>query len=651
MSRFLSLPLTMPRRLRSRRGEEGQALVVVALSMTVLIGFAAVAVDVGRFMGEKRFLQNVADAAALGAARVLKEGGAATEAEATARAILAANAVHGPNGVTPPPPPLIPAYESGHWGEPRYLQEGILITGSEVRVAVRDAVPHTFGRILGFVEQNVSARARAGTSGGLLPIAVRRYIYPPGPNTNATTPCADQRNRFMAFFATADTACLGSESDASLRAAPSEGAAFDPLDPGSDPSRHGPVVEILGQGAQPNNSSDFRGFLALDIRNFSTTTSRAYYNGVTPGTNANTLKDIEAQWIAAGGYPGPAFPSVVTPPDPNDQVGVLTGNSTGKAIDEMRRWFVPGDEVLVAVYPGSVMSIPDFAMAPPGTIALPTSGTVASAGSFKVSRNQAFSGTVELSTLPDLLDPANPMVTGVLAPTAPITYSPNPVTPSLGNGATVTMGNVTVTGGTPGIYALWVQGHSGSPYLTTKQEPFAVRIGTVDRDFSMNADANEKSVSSAGQSVSFTLELQNSPSRNTSFGGAVTLTVDGPLPAGTGGVSFSSSSVTPTRDGRTTTLTIATGTLPQGAYRFVVRATGMNGDATPRKVTRLLPLTVHVAPAGGGNAEYVDIAGFAVMRLASLDANTVTAYAITPVIADQNDARLRRGQRARLLPW
>jgi hypothetical protein len=29
----------------------------------------------------------------------------------------------------------------------------------------------------------------------------------------------------------------------------------------------------------------------------------------------------------------------------------------------------------------------------------------------------------------------------------------------------------------------------------------------------------------------------------------------------------------------------------------------------------------------------------------------VTAYAITPVIPDMNDERLRRGQVARLVPW
>jgi hypothetical protein len=91
-----------------------------------------------------------------------------------------------------------------------------------------------------------------------------------------------------------------------------------------------------------------------------------------------------------------------------------------------------------------------------------------------------------------------------------------------------------------------------------------------------------------------------------------------------------------------------------GSHRFIVRASGTNGDATPRPVTHLLPLTVNVATSdtsGAGNQDYVDIVGFAVMRIAGVTSNAIDAYAITPVIADPNDPALRRGREARLLPW
>jgi len=77
----------------------------------------------------------------------------------------------------------------------------------------------------------------------------------------------------------------------------------------------------------------------------------------------------------------------------------------------------------------------------------------------------------------------------------------------------------------------------------------------------------------------------------------------------------------------------------------------MNGDSPNLKVTHLMKLTVRVTPSNGGAQEYVDLSGFAVMRIASMDANTINAYAITPVIADPNDYRLRRGQVAKLVPW
>jgi hypothetical protein len=410
-------------------------------------------------------------------------------------------------------------------------------------------------------------------------------------------------------------------------------------------------MTILGQGAQPGNGADFRGFIALDIRNFATSTSQLYYNGVTSGTNANTLKAMEANWITVGGYPGPQFPAAVTPPDANNQVAIMSGNSTGIVIDAVNSRFAPGDEVLVCVYPGEVMSIPDFAVGSPGTIILPTTGTTASVGSFKVSRNQAFSGLVTMSTIADTADPTNPMVLGTLTGADPITYTPNGVNPSLGNGTSVAMTNATTAGAAPGIYALWLRGQAGAPYLTTKYTPFAVQIGTVTRDFTITSNASSLDATNSGDTVTFTLTLQNSPNKNTNFGNPVTLSVDTPTPTGVGAITFGSTSVTPSKNGTSTTLSINTGTMATGTYTFTVRATGLNGDSTSRPVTHLLPLTVNVSPSTSSGKDYVDVVGFAVMRIAATTSNSISAYAITPMIPDPNDSRLRRGQVAKLVPW
>lgn len=54
--------------MRKFKDESGQVLVMVALSMTVLIGFVGFATDVGMLLREKRIAQSAADGAAIGAA-------------------------------------------------------------------------------------------------------------------------------------------------------------------------------------------------------------------------------------------------------------------------------------------------------------------------------------------------------------------------------------------------------------------------------------------------------------------------------------------------------------------------------------------------------------------------------------------------------
>ena len=640
-------PMTRREQLASR----GQVLVIFALGVTGLLAAAGIAIDIGRFYSERRFLQNAADAAALAAANALISGATTDAAITSAEHTLQLNFAGDPNGIVPSLPPSTPTYEPGHSGDSSYLTGGIVISGGAVRVAVTNTINYTFGRVIGLGNQAISAKAMAQLQGDVLPIAVRRYVNTPGPNAGATYPCSDNPSAFTDYFSTEATACLGSESDASLRSSPNTGLAYNAADPGSDPTNHGPVLEILGQGAQPNNGADFRGFVALDIRNFQSTTSQLYYNEVSPSTNANTLKAMEAGWIATG-YPGPMFPAIVSPPDPNDQVAIMSGNSTGIAIDAVLQRFKVGQEVLVLVYPGNVMAIPDFTITPPGEINLAQSGTAASGGTLKVSRNQAFSGTVTLSTLADLLDAQNPLTTGTLTGGAnSITYNPNPVTPSLGSGQSVALQNLTTAAAPVGIYTIWVQGQAGSPYLTTKVQPMALKIGTVTKDFAFTSNVSTYEAAS-GTAATFDLQLQNSPNKNTNFGNPVTLSVDAPLPVGIGAVTFSAPTVSPSKTGAHSTLTINTGTMAPGIYTFTLRATGMNADSTSRKVTHLMQVTVNVGGSGSsGNQEYVDISGFAVMRIASMDSNTISAYAITSVYSDMNDAQLRRGQVARLVPW
>ena len=62
------------------------------------------------------------------------------------------------------------------------------------------------------------------------------------------------------------------------------------------------------------------------------------------------------------------FPPITSPADPNDQVAVLLGNDTAMVIGNFDDVFAVGDRLLLAVYNGTVMQIPDFAISPPSAI-------------------------------------------------------------------------------------------------------------------------------------------------------------------------------------------------------------------------------------------------------------------------------------------
>jgi hypothetical protein len=634
------------RRHGHKRAEAGQVLVIFAVSITVLFAAAGLAFDVGRFYSERRFLQNAADAAALAAANALVRGDTTAQAIAQAQDILTRNFASSPSGVPPALPPSTPVYAPGYAGNPDYLINGILISGSDVRVAVQNPVGYTFGRIVGLGENTIGGQARVSTTGDLLPIAVRHYINAPGPTSGALSPCDGDTNDFQDLVSTADTSCLGTETNASLRQVPSPGMAFDPANPGNDPSNHGPIIALVGQGAQASNSSSFRGFVCLDIRNFQSSSSNVFYNGVTAGTNANTLKAIEAAWVGSG-YPGPAFPPATSPADPNDQIAILSGTNSGIIIDAIDGRYVAGDEILAAVYSGTVMTIPDFALTVASTVTIGTTQNRNGAITMSATRNNAFTGTIDTSAFKDWGDVANPYGTTL----APLTFTPNPATPA----TTITWATFNTTAAPVGIYTIWIQGHSPSPYLTDHYYPVAVNIGAVVRDFSSTGSGLLIPVATTGATGTGSMSFSTPNNNSTFFGGTVNLTIEGGpqsngvLPVGLGAVSVTPSSFTLNKgNSQAVTLSINGGSLGPGEYPLTVRATGTNSAG--QKVTRLIPFMFDVATAGT-SSEYVDIMGFAVFRITDVNSNSVDGYAISGVYADMNDPNLRRGQVARLVPW
>jgi len=125
------------------KDETGQAMVMIALLFVVLLGFAAIAIDIGRVTVAKSHLQNAADAAALAGVRDLPD---TTIAKNTAVSFAGKNGVRASDVTVTYP------------------------DSTKIEVICTRNVEYTFARVLGFTDTDVSARAVAQISnpGGVI---------------------------------------------------------------------------------------------------------------------------------------------------------------------------------------------------------------------------------------------------------------------------------------------------------------------------------------------------------------------------------------------------------------------------------------------------------------------------------------------------
>jgi Flp pilus assembly protein TadG len=656
--------------MRGGSAERGQVLVMFAVLITVLLAFAALTIDIGRREAERRHIQTAADAGALAACRALIAGETDAAAAQAASEVALANLQSSPAGATAAidSPPTYSDEDGNGSIDADELTSGIVVASTSVRVAVRSAVPTTLARVVGIATLEAGARARCNLRGWpALPLVARRYANGPGPGSG-----------FVDHLATIATSGAGKVDpvdprgyDGGVRIAASDGAP-------------GPQFSIYGNASKASNDASFRGFVALDVRNFEGLATRAYYNEITAGTTPTTLKDIEGAYLIES-YPGPAFPPVSTPPNGSTQVAVLSGNSTSFVVQKVAQAYQAGDHVLLAVYDGTVMEIPDFALTPPVDISLPATTTSPVNGpSVKVSRNKEFLSTVTLSLVGDVgaVAAGQPASTNIISD-PPVTppaaghisepsWSQNVFTPAI-TGTSVAMNGFRTNTVPPGIYTIWIEGESGNPYYQRRLVPVPVRIQAdangdgdyddagdvkVRRDFSLLNSELDGSTPSLGATISMPINVSTTTGLTGWNGGAVALSWDAgsltdcslnPTALGTASIGFSASSVAPTTGtGALSTLTINTNGLAQGCYMFTLRANGTNGDGQP--VTHLQQVRFTVATTTG-TGQYVDIIGFATFEIDAITSNDIIGHAISPIQPDANNGTLRQAQRARLVPW
>jgi hypothetical protein len=157
------------------RDDSGVVAVIVALMSLVLLGSAALAVDLGLRYTERRQMQNGADAAALATARdCAKTATCAVATEvALANSLRTANTTAATSNIVRVCGPTVTGATScpgqqGPWDCPP-LPAGILSTASYVRVETRAWAPPILAGVLGDGGRWVSACARAsfGSPGSL----------------------------------------------------------------------------------------------------------------------------------------------------------------------------------------------------------------------------------------------------------------------------------------------------------------------------------------------------------------------------------------------------------------------------------------------------------------------------------------------------
>jgi putative Flp pilus-assembly TadE/G-like protein len=135
-----------------RRDERGQAIVLMTLSLVVIMGMAALVLDVGNWFHTKRRLQGTADAAALAGAQELPNDSTGAQTMAMSYANQNGGDVAGANIVV----------------------SSTVLPNDTISVRARKTEPGFFSGVLGIASADIDARAKARVG----PPQQARYVAP-----------------------------------------------------------------------------------------------------------------------------------------------------------------------------------------------------------------------------------------------------------------------------------------------------------------------------------------------------------------------------------------------------------------------------------------------------------------------------------------
>jgi len=654
------------------RDDAGQTVVLVALMFTVLMGFAALGIDVGRFYSERRYIQGAVDSAALACAYKYAQGGVVADAWAAGDAVLQNRTLkNNPLGIdTPYAARGSEVYDP--FVDDHNLISGILpvtTNGRGCRVAITVAVPTFLIKIvspaLNTITMTTSAYAKSKT--GMLPTVVNRYANPPGPGNG-------NPNQFIDHLMAGPCSGCPGTAGFDYQCTTASSAACTPASE-ANPGRE---FVIFGQAAKATNDSSFRGYIALDIRDFTNVDGLGNlihdaYNYVPATASINVLKDYESSWVLESGYPGPDI-CVVDPGSflPCAQLAVINGSSSGQFVDDYTTRFDVGDKLLLQMYDGTVKTVPDFNLTS-GTLTLPanTGGTPRSSTIQYTMSPQFAASWAQVTTT---LIPDNGTMTtdgGGTPLTNPFlngcatfgTFAANP-TPVGSTTYTQNWTNISTSGCDRGIFQAWIRGTASNPYTSRIHETLVnINVDGQTRDYSLTTSDAFAAIAAPGPQVDFVIRTTTANSGSTKWTGSNLITLSwakcptsrsdpsNVLICGIDGV-IGAPSVANVDPGENHTFNVQTLGLAQSdeIYKGYVRATGLD-DVTNKRVTHLLEVTIESAVISGGATQYVDVLGYAVFQITSLNSNDVNGVAISGMYYDPNDPAIAIGRKIGLVPW
>lgn len=141
--------------MRKLGDESGQTIVFVALAMSILLGFAAFATDIGVMLHQQNLLQTAADSAAIAGAKNLHSGDAAIKSAVMNDAAI--------NGFTDGVDGVTVAYSSPP--SKSEVENPDFATSNFVKVTITKQTPGFFMRLFNHNFMNISASAVASNKG------------------------------------------------------------------------------------------------------------------------------------------------------------------------------------------------------------------------------------------------------------------------------------------------------------------------------------------------------------------------------------------------------------------------------------------------------------------------------------------------------